>query len=184
MEAKELADEATRKPRKRSDPRRSFYRRLFARGWVSLMTWTLNVALGARPPESLFDPKSPPRAALARIFGHGTDPAIIGDGLAGSQIEDMGLPRLLAVLDEKIDEDELKKVREDCWVLSHSGKVGTLIGKILAAMWRWIPCRAIVLPGLIILHRSPDHQDGLLSVVKRYSNSPELQQFEIPHARR
>jgi hypothetical protein len=184
MTAKELVDEATRKPGWRSDPRRSYYRRLMARGWLALMTWAVNVAIGARPPESLHDPVSPPRSALARLFGLSTDPSIVGAGVAGSQIEDMSITRLLAVLNEEIGVDELEKVREDCWVLSHSYKVRTLPGRVLAAMWGRLNCRAGLLPALVILHRSPDHQATLLEVVKRYSNSPIPHQFEIPRARR
>jgi len=183
LDEKELTVAATRKP-KRSDPRSSFYRRLFGRGWLSLMTWALNVAIGARPPESLFDPKSPPRSALARIFGVGTDPSIISVGVAGSQIEEISLPRLMAILYEEIGADELQRVREDCWVLSHCHKGNTLIVRVLAAMWGRVSCRAVLLPGLIILHRSPDHQASLLDVGKRYSDSPAVQRFEVPHARR
>jgi hypothetical protein len=59
---------ATRKPAKRSDPRRTFYRRLKAQGWPALMTWAVNVAIGVRPPQSLYDSASSPLAALARLL--------------------------------------------------------------------------------------------------------------------
>ena len=65
---KRFVETATRKPAKRSDPRRTFYRRLKAQGWPALMTWAVNVAIGARPPQSLFDPASSPLAALARLL--------------------------------------------------------------------------------------------------------------------
>lgn len=146
------------------------------------MTWALHVAMGARPPESIHDPVSPPGSALARLLS--TDASVISGGLAGSQIETISVPNLLAVLSEEIGVNELHKVREDCFVLSHAYKVPTMPGKILAAMWGWVSCRAVLLPGLIILHRSPDHEDSLLDWVKRNSNSPTLLQFEIPHARR
>jgi hypothetical protein len=142
VDEKGLTGTATRKP-KRTDPRRGLYRRLFARGWVSLMTWALNVAIGARPSESLFDPKSPPRAALARIFGVDTDPYIVSVGVEGSKIEGMSVNQLLGVLSEEIGEDELQKVREDCWVLSHAHKVRTFIVKALAAMWGSMSSRAV-----------------------------------------
>ena len=182
-DAKELVDFATRKPAKRSDPRRSFYRRLMARGWLGLMTWTVHIAIGKRPPESIFDPHSPPRSALARIFGIGTEPLAIRAGLDDSGIEELSIARLLAVLDEDIAAGELHKVREDCWVLSRLPKAQTLIGKIFAAVGRSPSCRAGLLPALILLHRSPDHQDTLLDVAKRCSTSPTAHEFEIPHAR-
>jgi hypothetical protein len=182
-DGKELVDFATRKPEKRSDPRRSFYRRLMARGWLGLMTWTVHIAIGRRPPESMFDPLSRPLRALARIIGIRTDPSIIRAGLAGSGIEDMSITQLLAVLDEDISAAELHKVREDCWVLSHSDKLSGVIRRIFMAMWRSLTCRAGLLPLLILLHRSPDHQDTLLDVAKRYSSSPTAHQFEISHAR-
>jgi hypothetical protein len=182
-DAKDLVDDATRKPKKRSDPRRSFYRRLMARGWLAAMTWAVHVAIGTRPPESILDPVSRPRSALARVFGITTDPSVIRAGLDGSRIEDFGITRLLAVLNEDIGAGELYKVREDCWVLSHSDKARTLILRVLAAMWRSVNCRAVLLPGLILLHRSPDHHDSLLEIGKRHSDSPAVQQFEIPHAR-
>jgi hypothetical protein len=182
----DFADLATRKPGKRSDPRRIFYRRLMARGWLAVMTWTVHVATGTRPPESIFDPVSRPLSALARIFGITTDPSDIRAGLDGSRIEDFSITRLLAVLNEDIGAGERNKVREDYWVCSHSDKVRprTLITRILAAMWRSDTCRAGLLPALILVHRSPDHQDSLLDVIKRQSDSPAVQQFEIPRARR
>ena len=143
-DAKDVVDDATRKPKKRSDPRRSFYRRLMARGWLAAMTWAVHVAIGTRPPESIFDPVSRPLSALARVFGITTDPSDIRTGLDGSPIEDFSIPRLLAVLNEDIGAGELYKVREDCWVLSRSDKVPTrtLITRIFAAMWGSLTCRA------------------------------------------
>jgi hypothetical protein len=173
-DVKDLVDLAIRKPEKRSDPRRIFYRRLMARGWLAAMTWAVHVAIGARPPESIFDPVSRPLSALARVFGITTDSSVIRAGLDGSRIEDFSIPRLLVVLNEDIGAGELDKVREDCWILSHCDKVRprTLITRILAAMWRRVSCRAVLLPGLILLHRSPDHQDSLLDIAKRHSDSP------------
>lgn len=184
-DAKDLVDFATRKPEKRSDPRRSFYRRLMARGWLGLMTWTVHIVIGRRPPESIFDPHSPLQSALARIFGTGIETSTIRAGLDGSGIEEHSVARLLAVLNEDIAAGELHKVREDCWVLSHSDKARRPVGiaRILAAMWSSLTCRAGLLPALILLHRSPDHQDTLLDVAKRHSSSPTAHQFEIPHAR-
>jgi hypothetical protein len=183
-DVKDLVDFATRKPGKRSDPRRSFYRRLMARGWLAAMTGVVHVAIGTRPPESIFDPLSRPRSALARVFGITTDSSVIRAGLEGSGIEDFSITRLLAVLNEDIGASELNKAREDCWVLSHSDNVRTLITRIFATMWRSVNLRAVLVPGLILLHRSPDHQDSLLDIGKRHSDSPVVQRFEIPHARR
>jgi hypothetical protein len=150
------------------------------------MTWAVHVAIGTRPPESIFDPVSRPLSALARVFGITTDPSDIRTGLVGSRIEDFSIPRLLAVLNEDIGAGELNRLREDCWMLSHSDKVPTrtLITRILAAMWRSDTCRAGLIPALILVHRSPDHQDSLLEVIRRRSDSPAVQQFQIPHARR
>jgi hypothetical protein len=147
------------------------------------MTWALHVAIGERPPESMFDPVSRPLSALARVFGIKTDPSVIRAGLDGSRIEDFSITRLLTVLNEHIGAGELHKVREDFWVLSHSDKGRTLITRILAAMWRSVNCRVVLLPALILLHRSPDHQDSLLDIGKRHSDLPAVQQFEIPRAR-
>jgi hypothetical protein len=182
-DVKDLEENATRKPRKRSDPRRSFYRRLMARGWLAVMTWALHVAIGMRPSESMFDPVSHPLSALARVFGIKTDPSVMRAGLDGSRIEDFSIRRFLAVLNEPIGPGELHKVMEDFWVLSHCDKGDILITEILAAMWRFVSCRAVLLPGLILLHRSPDHQDSLLQMGKRYNDSPAVQEFEIPRAR-
>jgi len=183
IDEKRLLETATRKPARRSDPRRSFYRRLMARGWSALITWAIRVAIGARPSESVFDAVSPPRSALARLFGSSTQHSVIREGLADSPIEEISIARLLVVLNEEIGSDELEKARQDCWVLSHSSKVRTFTGIVLAAIWGWVDSRAMLLPGLILLHRSPDHQAGLLEVIKLHTNSSELHQLEIPHAR-
>jgi hypothetical protein len=151
---------ATRKPAMRSDPRRTFYRRLKAQGWFALMTWAVNVAIGARPPQSLFDPASSPLGALAKIlepFAYRSSPR---EGLVASPTEDAGVRRLLAVLNEA-DETELERVREDCRALSRAGERRDLLGFILSQMWRRPDVRAVFLPGLVALRRSPDHQGSL-----------------------
>ena len=163
-DVRRLAEDATRKPAKRSDARRTFYRRLKAQGWFALMAWAVNVALGARGAQSVFDPASPPRAALAKLVAPVADPSSVRDKLVGSGIEHMGLRRLLAVLDEA-NETELERVRVDCRAWSRAGERRDLVGFILSVMWRKPDVRAVILAGLIALRRSPDHQGSLAAAL-------------------
>src|SRR5947209_6826597 len=92
-----VADEDRRKfhrnQAKRSDGRRSFYSRLKAQLWVALMTWAVNVAIGRLGSQSVFDPASPPRAALAKLVAPIADPSSVRERLVGSGIEDMSVHR-------------------------------------------------------------------------------------------
>jgi len=160
VDQKRLVEAATRKPAKRSDARRTFYRRLKAQGWFALMTWAVNVAISARGTQSLFDPTSPPRTALAKLVEPIADHSSVRDKLVGSGIEDMGVGRLLAILDEA-DATELARVRVDCCAWSRAAERRGLVGFILSRIWRKIDVRAVILPGLIVLRRSPDHQGSL-----------------------
>jgi hypothetical protein len=160
IDQKRLVEAATRKPAKRSDARRTFYRRIKAQGWFALMTWAVNVAIGARGMQSLFDPTSPPRAALAKLVEPLADHSSVRNKLVGSGIEDMGVGRLLAVLDET-DATELARARVDCRAWSRAAERRGLVGFILSRIWRKIDVRAVILPGLIALRRSPDHQGSL-----------------------
>jgi len=161
---KRFVETATRKPAKRSDPRRTFYRRLKAQGWFALMTWAINVAIGARPPQSLFDPVSSPLASLARLLGPFASGLSPRDRLVGSPIEGAGVRQLLAVLDEA-EATELEKVREDCRALSRAAERRDLLGFILSQMWRRPDVRAVFLAGLVALRRSPDHQGSLAAAL-------------------
>jgi hypothetical protein len=164
MDEKRFAEAATRKPAKRPDPRRAFYRRLKAQGWFGLMTWAVHVAIGARPPQSMFDPASSPLVALARLlepFAYRSSPR---EALVGSPTEDAGVRRLLAVLDE-VDATELERVREDCRALSRAAERRDLLGFTLSQMWRRPDVRAVFLPGLVALRRSPDHQGSLAAAL-------------------
>jgi hypothetical protein len=158
---KRLVEAATRKPAKRSDARLTFYRRLKAQGWFALMTWAVNVAIGARGMQSLFDPASPPLTALAKLVEPIAGHSSVRDNLVGSGIEDMGISRLLAVLDQA-DATELERVRR-AW--SRAGERRDLVGFILSVMWRKPDVRALILPGLIALRRSPDHQGSLAAAL-------------------
>jgi hypothetical protein len=164
IDEKRFVETATRKPAKRSDPRRTFYRRLKAQGWPALMTWAVNVAIGARPPQSLFDPASSPLAALARLLEPFSCRSSPRDALVGSPTEDAGVRRLMAVLDE-VDAAELERVREDCRALSRAAERRDLLGFILSQMWRRPDVRAVLLPGLVALRRSPDHQGSLAAAL-------------------
>jgi hypothetical protein len=164
IDEKRFVEAATRKPAKRSDPRRTFYRRLKAQGWFALMTWAINVAIGARPPQSLFDPVSSPLASLARLLGPFASGLSPRDRLVGSPIEGAGVRQLLAVLDEA-EATELEKVREDCRALSRAAERRDLLGFILSQMWRRPDVRAVFLAGLVALRRSPDHQGSLAAAL-------------------
>jgi len=82
----------------------------------------------------------------------------------------IALARLLVVLDE-VRPDELEKVREDCWVLSQTAGKSGVVCMVLSAMWRWKYCRPIIVPALIELHRSPDHQSSLLEAIRRINGA-------------
>jgi hypothetical protein len=151
---KRLNHDATRKPAKRLDPRRLIYRLLRTQGWYALMAWTVAVAIGARSAASLFDAASSP---LAMLTGR-------KDVTGAAIVENMGLNDLLAVLNQ-VGETEIEKVREDCRVISRAGNVRNLARLVLTAMWRRMDTRAILLPGLIALRRSPGHQGSLIEVL-------------------
>jgi hypothetical protein len=164
IDQKRLVEAATRKPAKRSDARRTFYRRLKAQGWFALMTWAVNVAIGARGVQSLFDPTSPPLTALAKLVEPIANNSSVRDKLVGSGIEDIAVGQLLSILDEA-DATELERARIDCRAWSQAGERRDLIGFILSRMWRKPDVRAVILPGLIALRRSPDHQGSLAAVL-------------------
>jgi hypothetical protein len=65
----------------------------------------------------------------------------------------------------QVGETEIEKVREDCRVISRAGNVRNLARLVLTAMWRRMDTRAILLPGLIALRRSPGHQGSLIEVL-------------------
>jgi hypothetical protein len=180
IDQKRLVEAATRKPAKRSDGRRTFYRRLKARGWFALMTWAVNVAIGARGTQSLFDPASPPLAALANLVEPIADHSSARDRLVGSGIEDMALVRLFAVLDEA-NATELERVRVDCCAWSRAAEKHDLVGFILSRIWRKPDVRAVILPGLIALRRSPDHQGSLaagLGISGARPMNPDTSKFQ------
>jgi hypothetical protein len=147
--------EATRKPIKRLDPRRLIYRVLGrTSGWYALMAWAVAVAIGSRPAVSLFDKASSPLVMLTGKI----------DITAAAVVNNMGIGDLLAVLD-KADETEIERAREDCRVIAHASNVKNLARLVLTAMWRRMDARAIFLPGLIALRRSPGHQGSLVEVL-------------------
>ena len=148
----------TRKPTKRSDPRRSFYRRLKAYGWSELTKWAVSIGAGLLIQQSVFDSVSPPRQALAKLMGRSE--SSIGDCLAGSSIETMRLAQLVAVLDD-LNASELERVRMDLRACSRAGERRDLVGFVLSRIWRRHDVRAGLLPGLVICHRSLDHQGDL-----------------------
>ena len=164
IDGKHLAESATRKPAKRSDGRRSFYSRLKAQLWVALMTWAVNVALGRLGGQSVFDPASPPRAALAKLVAPVADPSSVRERLVGSGIEDMSVNRLLAILDQA-EAVEIERARKDCLAWSRAGERRDFVGFVLSAIWRKPDVRAVILPGLIALRRSPDHQENLAAAL-------------------
>lgn len=166
-----VIDAGTRKPAKRSDPRRSFYRRLKVKGWFALVTWAISVGIGARLPQSMFDPASSPGAALGKLFQSSVGPPSIRDRLIGSSVEDMRISRLLAILNEATA-TELENVRKDCCALARAGERRDIIGLVLVAVWRHMPTRAILLPGLIAIRRSPDHQVGLAAALGLRETTP------------
>ena len=162
----------TRKPTKRSDPRRSFYRRLKAYGWSELTKWAVSIGAGLLIQQSVFDSVSPPRQALAKLMGRSA--SSIGDGLAGSPIETMRLAQLVAVLDD-LNASELERVRMDLRACSRAGERRDLVGFVLSRIWRRHDVRACLLPALVMLRRSPDHQLDLatmLGISASQSNPP------------
>jgi hypothetical protein len=127
------------------------------------MTWSVNLGIGARPPQSLLDPASSPLAALARLlepFAYRSSPR---EALVGSPTEDEGVRRLLAVLDE-VDATELERVREDCR-RSRGLPRGAISSFYSVADAAKADVRAVFLPGLVALRRSPDHQGSLATAL-------------------
>lgn len=165
--AAEAATAATRKPIKRLDPRRSFYSRLRAKVqlWYAFAAWAIRVGIGALRSGSIFDPGSLALAALAALVVPGADHASVRERLVGSGIEDMNISRLLAALDEA-DASALETVRKDCWALSRAAESRSLAGFFLSKAWRRMDARAFILAGLILLRRSPDHQEDLAAALE------------------
>jgi hypothetical protein len=149
----------TRQP-KRSDPRQSFYRWLTWKLWFPLMEWAIQVGLGQRIQESVHDPISPSRDAVAKLLAPMIEASSVRDGLAGSGIEDMRIRTLLEVVDNP-STSERERVRMDLLALSRAGELHNLVGFILSRMWKKHRLRALFVPGLILLRRSPDHQGDL-----------------------
>jgi hypothetical protein len=151
-----LEKEATRKPTKRTDGRRYLYRRLkTTNGWGALMTWAVSVVVGRRVRQSVFDPASPVLAAFVKWLK--LDASTVRDGLFGSGIEDMSIDRLLEALDHHTP-DQLEQVRIDCLALTRAGAMRSWL-------WRKPAARAVLVPMLIMLRRSPDHQLDLAAAL-------------------
>ena len=153
-----LRHEVTRRP-KRSDPRQRFYRWLTWKLWFPLMEWAMQVGLGQRIQESVHDPISPPRDAVARLLAPTIEASSVRDGLWGG-IEDIRIRTLVEVLDNH-STSERERVRMDFLAFSRAGELHNLVGFILSRMWKMHFLRALFVPGLILLRRSPDHQDDL-----------------------
>jgi hypothetical protein len=128
------------------------------------MTWAVNVAIGRLGGQSMFDPASPPRAALAKLVAPVADPSSVHERLVGSGIEDMSVGRLLAILDQA-EAVEIERARKDCLAWSRAGERRDFVGFVLSAIWRKPDVRAVILPGLIVLRRSPDHQENLAAAL-------------------
>jgi hypothetical protein len=56
---------------------------------------------------------------------------------------------------------ELERLRIDLFAFSRAGERRNLVGFILSRMWKKHKLRALLVPGLILLRRSPDHQGDL-----------------------
>jgi hypothetical protein len=158
-----LRDVVTRRP-KRSDPRQSFYRRLTWKLWFPLMEWAVQVGLGQRIQESVHGPISPPRDALAKLLASMIEASSVRDSLAGSGIEDRRIRTLVEVVDNH-STSERERVRMDLLAFSRAGELHNLVGFILSRMWKWHGVRALLVPGLILLRRSPDHQGDLATAL-------------------
>jgi hypothetical protein len=147
----------TRTPEKRSDPRRIIYRALKSKLLVPFMTWIAHVAVGQRMPQSIFDLKSPLPTAFAKLTKFSINASSFSIGLAGSGIEDMGYVRLLDALDHHTP-SEREQLRIDCLALT---RAGILQSRLL----RRGAVRAVLVAGLILLRRSPDHQGDLATAL-------------------
>jgi hypothetical protein len=147
----------TRTPEKRSDPRRFIYRALKSKLLVPFMTWIAHVAVGQRVVRTIFDPKSPLPTAFAKLTKFSIDASSFSIGLAGSGIEDMSYVRLLDALDRHTP-SEREQLRIDCLALT---RAGILQSRLL----RRGAVRAVLVAGLILLRRSPDHQGDLATAL-------------------
>lgn len=166
-EDRQLVEAATRKPGKRSDPRRTIYGRLNTKEWYVLMGWAAAVAAHARPVPSLADPASPILAALDKAgnlsASTGNVPLrdLLPDGGAG--IENLSLASLAAVLDN-VGGDEIEQARRD-WIairrIAEAGRATGGLSAILSALWKDPKVRAVALPGLMLIRRSPGHGNEL-----------------------
>lgn len=155
MGEKQFAKIATRKPTKRGDPRRIVYQRLSTREWYALGAWTTAVAVGACSPARLFDEAVLP---LATLCGR-------KDATGAAVVQNiMGIGTLIAVLDEA-GEAELLRIREDIRTIARLGNSRSGVRAMLSAWWKSMDARAVLLPALIGLRRSPGHQGSLVEAL-------------------
>ena len=162
----------------RTDPRRTITGRLGHREEISILMWALDVAAGNEPAKSLYDPASPSLNALKKAAGLSgewkpPDPALL--------VENFSLARMRAILgDASIAEMEQSRrdwkkigemvaasdrvdwhaVRKALNVQRTSSAQPPAPVDFLIALWRDFDARAVLLPFLISVRRSPVRSDN------------------------
>jgi hypothetical protein len=167
----------------RTDPRRPIYNRLRLKEEISLLLWGIHVAAGLAPAKSLYDPASPVFNALKKAGGLGgdwepPDSELLVEGFSLARLRDILASastaevdqarrdwKLIAQLAEASEAIDWHATRKALNVQRTSSAQPPAPADFLFALWRNFDARAVMLPFLISVRRSPDHSHKLSEIL-------------------
>jgi hypothetical protein len=176
----------------RTDARRTISSRLSLREEVSLFLWALDVAAGNTPAKSLYDPASPSLSALNKAAGLSgnwgpPDPELRVENFSLARIR--SIPGGASIAEMEQSRRDCKKIAEMV-AASHAIDWHTVRRALnvqrtssaqppapvdfLVALWRNFDARAILLPFLISVRRSPEHSFKLSEILAVTARALEL----------
>jgi hypothetical protein len=183
---------STLNPPSRTAGRRPIASRLSHREETSLVLWGLNIAAGLAPAKSLYDPASPSLDALHKAGGLGRewgppDPELL--------VESFSILQMRAILGDASN-SEMEQSRRDWKKISEMVAASRGIDwhavrktldvqrtssaqppapiDFLLSMWRNFTARAIALPFLVSVRRSPEHSFKLSEILAVTAGALEL----------
>jgi hypothetical protein len=167
----------------RTDPRRAIYSRLRMKEDISLLQWGVDVMAGLAPAKSLHDPASPAFNALKMAGGLSEDAerpdyellvegfslARLRDILAGAGTAEMEQSwrdwKFIAEMAEASEAVDWHATRKTLNLQRTSSAQPPAPADFLFALWRNFYARAVLLPFLISVRRSPDHSHKLSEIL-------------------
>lgn len=150
-----LRKKVTRKPDKRTDPRRPFYSKTKWGEWYGFMEYPLAILLGSRPSDKLFE-------RFASALSLFTGPADMSPARIAEEFSFDALSRILS----DASAAELELAREDCQTIAWAAEnPNTGVSFILEGVWKYLPCRAMSLPLMIGVRRFYNSTQSLAEIL-------------------